>query len=406
MMATAPDSPALSSTATRAGAGRPRVALVCDLVEENWPSMQLVADMLGRHLELDHSGQWEMARLCPSMRRHFSVLPGSRAFWNNADRLTNRFVDYPLWLRHERAAFDLFHIVDHSYSQLVHQLPAERTVVTCHDLDTFRCLLEPSAEPRPGWFRAMSRRILKGFEKAAHVITVSATTRDAILHYGLLPAERVTVVHNGVHPACTPAPDPSADEAASRLLPAKTADAFWLLHVGSTIPRKRIDVLLRVFAAVRAEIPGARLVRVGAPFTPAQLQLSRDLGIEASIQTLAGVKPEVLAAIYRRADVLLQPSESEGFGLPVVEALACGCPVIASDIPVLREVGGPAAIYAMAGDIAAWRDAVLALHKERAQPSWELRSQLGVLQAARFSWAETADQVARIYDMVLRKSNA
>jgi glycosyltransferase involved in cell wall biosynthesis len=406
MMATAPESSALSPAIPQGSVRRPRVALVCDLVEENWPSMQLVADMLLQNLEASYSQQLETTRLCPRMRRHFALpLPGPRQFWNNADRLTNRFIDYPLWLRGKRAAFDLYHIIDHSYSQLVHQLPADRTVVTCHDLDTFRCLLEPDREPRPGWFCAMSRRILSGLQKAAHVVTVSGATRDDILRYGLLPPERITVVHNGVHPACSPVPDPAADAAVSQLLPAKAAGTFWLLHVGSTIPRKRLDVLLRVFAAVRAESPQARLVRVGGPFTDAQLQLVRDLNIEDSIHVLSGLTPSVLAAVYRRTDLLLQTSDSEGFGLPVVEALACGCPVVASDIPVLREVGGSAAAYCPAGDIASWKETIVRLKEEWTpdQRARQLRSQQGMVQAARFSWAETANGVARVYDAVLRQ---
>ena len=408
MMATAPNSSARSPAVTEGIARPPRVALVCDLVEENWPSMQLVADMLLEHLELSHPKQWEAARLCPKMRRHFALLPGPPQFWNNADRLTNRFIDYPLWLRRQRSEFDLYHIVDHSYSQLVHQLPSERTVVTCHDLDTFRCLLEPSQEQRPRWFRAMSRRILSGMQKAAHVITVSETTREEILRYGLLPPERVTVVHNGVHPACSPVPDSTADAAVSRLLPSKAAGTLWLLHVGSTIPRKRMDVLLRVFAAVRAELPQVHLVRVGGQFTPAQLQLAKDLNLEDSIHVVSGLTPGILAAVYRRADLLLQTSESEGFGLPVVEALACGCPVVASDIPVLREVGGSAAVYCPVGDIARWKDAVVQLVRERASDkhSWELRSQKGIAHAARFSWMETASRVTAIYQAVLHRNTS
>lgn len=403
MMAIAPNSSALSPAIPQEIVRRPRVALVCDLVEENWPSMQLVADMVLEHLELSHSKQLEAVRLCPRMRRHFALpLPGPRHFWNNADRLTNRFIDYPLWLRRLRSEFDLFHIVDHSYAQLVHHLPAERTVVTCHDLDTFRCLLEPSHEPRPGWFRAMSRRILSGLEKAAHVVAVSSVTRDEILRYGLAPSERVTVIHNGVHPAYSPVPDLAADAAASRLLPAKAGE-LWLLNVGSTIPRKRMDVLLRVFAAIRAELPQVHLVRVGSEFTPAQLQLARNLKLEDSIHLLSGLTSGVLAAVYRRADLLLQTSENEGFGLPVLEALACGCPVLASDIPVLHEVGGSAAGYCPVGDIVGWRDAVVRLAREWAtdRRARERRSQEGVAHAAHFSWAEAAGQLTRVYESVL-----
>src|SRR5208282_118440 len=135
-------------------------------------------------------------------------------------------------------AFDLFHLIDHSYSQLIHALPAGRTIVTCHDLDTFRCVLEPERQPRPRWFRAMAERILSGFRKAAHVIAVSEATRDEILRLGLHPASRVTVISNGVHPSCSPLPNPEADSQLRCLLPIDSQGGIWLLNVGSSMPRK------------------------------------------------------------------------------------------------------------------------------------------------------------------------
>src|SRR4029077_15265298 len=138
-----------------------------------------------------------------------------------------------------------------------------------------------------------------------------------------------------------------------------------LLHVGSTIDRKRIDVLLEVFAAVRAARRDARLIRVGGPFTGAQRAQARDHGIADAIAVLPFVDRGTLAAIYRRAALTLLPSEREGFGLPLVESLACGTPMIAADIPVLRELGQDAVGYAGLADVAAWRDAILALLAER-----------------------------------------
>src|SRR5690242_12820499 len=317
------------------GTSRPRIAIVRDLVEENWPSMELVPDMLFEHLNLHHSGEFAATQLCPPMQRYFRRLPlrGKCAFCFNADRLLNRFVNYPRWLQRRAPQFDLFHIIDHSYGQLLHNLPAERTVVTCHDLDTFRCLLDPAKESRPLWFRSMTQRILEGFRKAAHVIAVSGATRDEILRHGLVSPERVTVVHNGVHPSCSRLPDPAADDDAARLLPDDSGGAVWVLNVGSVAPRKRIDTLLRVFAAIRRNIPQARLVRVGGGFTPAQLHLARELNVENAVLVLPSLPRNILAAVYRRATLLLLPSEAEGFGLPLNEALACGCPVVASDIP-------------------------------------------------------------------------
>jgi glycosyltransferase involved in cell wall biosynthesis len=175
-----------------------------------------------------------------------------------------------------------------------------------------------------------------------------------------------------------------------------------LLHVGSTIPRKRIDVLLDVFAAVRAVRPDARLVRVGGAFTAEQRVRARDLGILDGIVILPFVDRATLGAVYRRAAMALLPSDREGFGLPVVEALGCGTPVIASDIAVLREVGGDAVDYCAVGDVPAWRDAILRLADERtAQPErWQLRSDKGIARAADFSWSRYAAAVAEVYRAV------
>ena len=97
----------------------------------------------------------EAGRLCPPFRRVATRLPavGRRNAAFNADRLLNRFVLFPRYARRSAARFDLFHVVDHTYAQLVHALPAGRAGVYCHDLDAFRCLLDPAADPRPRWFR-------------------------------------------------------------------------------------------------------------------------------------------------------------------------------------------------------------------------------------------------------------
>jgi glycosyltransferase involved in cell wall biosynthesis len=376
-----------------------RVAVVCDLREENWHSMNLVADALIGSLESGHAGQLSAARVCPPLRRRFSRAGESAGRRFNADRLFNRFLDYPRHVARRRPEFDLFHVVDHSYAQLVHQLPAERTVVTCHDLDTFRCLLEPEQEPRSRAFRAMTRRVLDGLRKAARVTCDSAHTRDQLVSHGLLPPSRVTVVYNGVSPVYTPKPDPQADAEAQRLLAPRGADPADLLHVGSTVGRKRVDVLLRVFAGVRREFPQARLVRVGGAFTEKQLKLVEELRLGDAVVVLPFLEERVLAAVYRRAALLLQPSEREGFGLPVVEAAASGLPVLASDLPVLREVGGTATTFRAPGDVAAWTEAALGLlHERREDPARRAaRRAGGVSHAARFSWDEYARGMVSIY---------
>ncbi|HEX7313460.1 MAG TPA: glycosyltransferase [Pyrinomonadaceae bacterium] len=376
-----------------------RVAVVCDLREENWHSMNLVADSLIERLGAGHAEQFRAARVCPPLRRRFSRAGETEGRRFNADRLFNRLLDYPRHVARRRAEFDIFHVVDHSYAQLVHHLPAERTVVTCHDLDTFRCLLEPDAEPRPRLFRAMTRRVLDGLRKAARVTCDSEQTRAQLLAHDIVPPERVAVVHNGVSTLYAPAPDAEADAEARRLLGPTCAEAPELLHVGSTVARKRLDVLLRVFAEVRREFKGARLVRVGGEFTESQLALVDELRLRDTIVVLPFLEARVLAAAYRRAALLLQPSEREGFGLPVAEALASGLPVLASDLPVLREVGGDAASYRAAGDVMGWAEGAVSLLRQREEEParWAARRAAGLAHARRFSWEEYARRMVSIY---------
>ena len=117
-----------------------RVAVVCDFPEEGWASMDLTGEQVVAHLNRGCADGVRASRFCPPFRHRLA---------RNADRFLNRFWDYPRALRPvvRRGEFDLYHVVDHSYSQLVHGLPPGRAVVTCHDLDTFRCLLDPAASP-------------------------------------------------------------------------------------------------------------------------------------------------------------------------------------------------------------------------------------------------------------------
>jgi len=380
-----------------------RVAIVCDFAEEQWPSMDLAAAMLLGFLARDHHGRIEARAIRPRFVRRLSRLGNSTGPVFNADRLINRFVDYPRALCSVRDRFDLFHIIDHSYSHLVRELPPGRAVVTCHDLDTFRCILDPAREHRSRPFRAMVRRIMDGLHRAARVCCVSEATRAAVLVNGLTPPHRAVTISNGVHPAYSPGPGAESDRAAAAILGPPREGVIDLLHVGSTISRKRLDLLLQTFAAVRRAFPAVRLVRVGGPFTPAQAALAGQLGVASSIVVAPFVGVRTLASIYRRATLLLMPSDAEGFGLPVVEALACGTVALASDLPAIREVAGDAIEYAPPANLAAWISAASALLEERTHhPSrWAARRMAGVERARRFSWSEAAARTARLYRELL-----
>jgi glycosyltransferase involved in cell wall biosynthesis len=374
-----------------------RLALICDFQEEGWHSMNLVADQLHLSLLSPLRGVAPVKVRPPMMMLTSRLTWASRRTLRNFDRFANRFLHYPAHIRRLRESFDLFHVIDHSYSHLVHELPANRTIVTCHDVDTFGSVTSPVRERRSWLFRRMTERILDGFRKAAHIVCVSGTTRDEVIRCEFAPASRVSVIHNGLNSTYGAEPDPESDGELTRYL-GPQAD-IELLHVGSTIPRKRIDLLLQIFARLRNSFPSARLIRVGGPFTEQQAVLASRLGVDKAVVELPYLEERVLASLYRRVSLVIQTSEAEGFGLPVAEALACGAVVVASDIPVLREIGGSSAQYCAVGDIDLWQREIRKLIETRKdQPvEWMRLRSGGISRAAEFRWDVAAARLRELY---------
>ncbi|NVJ05893.1 glycosyltransferase [Myxococcus sp. AM001] len=373
--------------------------------EEGWPSMDLVGEALLEGLAAQPS-QVHATAVRPVMPAVLRRLPrvGARNAAFNADRLLTRFGLYPGRALFTRGQYDAFHVVDHTYAQLVHALPASRTGVYCHDLDAFRSVLEPRREPRPAWFRAMARAQLAGLERAAIVFHSTQAVRAELLAHGVVPESRLVWAPYGVSPEYRPEPATgvaSGTPDASEAVLAPLGGRPYLLHVGSAIPRKRLDVLFAVFAALRARSPELRLVQQGGALNDTQRAQVAALGIGDALLQPPRQERATLAGLYRRAAAVLVTSEAEGFGLPVIEALACGAPVVASDLPVLREVGAEACTYCPVGDVPAWVESVTSLLTGHgAQPSREAR----LARAARFTWAAHARTVLDAYLRLLDTS--
>jgi glycosyltransferase involved in cell wall biosynthesis len=304
----------------------------------------------------------------------------------------NRFWDYPQYLKKKVNEFDLFHVSDHSYAQLVHVLPPERTGVFCHDIDAFRSLLEPTIEPRPAWYREMSRRILTGLQKAAIVFYTTTEVKNQIEHYNLLESSRLIKAPLGISSEFSLIDQ--ANQPTDQDILKQVGETPFLLHVGSCISRKRIDILLKVFAEVRKSRPELRLVKVSGDWTNDQLGQINRLGLEQSIVYLKGLTRSQIATLYRKATLVLLTSEAEGFGLPVIEALACGAIIVASDIPVLREVGGRAVNYCRVGEISTW---VKTVDQLVINPNYSPELGIRLAQAQKYSWSTHADTIAEAY---------
>jgi glycosyltransferase involved in cell wall biosynthesis len=271
-----------------------------------------------------------------------------------------------------------------------------RRVVTFHDL-TFFILPERYPRSRVVYFRSMSWAAAKA---ASMLICPSQTIRDDITRILHVPAEKVRPIPYAAAPEFRPIDDsPVLDRLRyNHLLP----DRF-VLSVGSLEPGKNRATLLKAFAELRRRgveqklvVTGQRAWKYGADF-----RLAEDLGLKGHVVFTGYIPPEDMPALYNAADLFVFPSLYEGFGLPVLEAMACGVPVVASKASSIPEVAGDAALLIDPRDERALRDAM-----ERVLKDTDLRADLrrrGLERAATFSWEKSAQEHIAVYEEALRK---
>lgn len=368
------------------GETKTSLAVLCDLLEERWFSMDLLADML-----IDHAGAVpnvvveRVRHTLPNGLARLATSSGERPLerWSRKVGLgLGRYVSYPLGLLGHRARFDWFHVADHSYSHLLFELPEGRSGVYCHDIDAFRPLLE--APRRSPAHRALARMLLAGLRRARVVFHSTLAVRDDILGHALVPEERLVYAPYGVAPEFRPEPT-AADARLAELSP-------FVLHVGSLIPRKNPGFLLKLLVELCKAVPGLTVFQVGGRWTREQRDTLARAGVGDRVHQIESLGRSELAPYYRAAKVVVLPSTAEGFGLPVVEALACGTPVVASDIPVLAQVGGEGTLLCPVDDLAAWRSTV-----ERVLGGNGPTREACLRSAASYTWTKHAETILGVY---------
>lgn len=271
-----------------------------------------------------------------------------------ARQLLPRPLLYEAWLRVGRPALHGVgrqHVV-HAPSVAVPPPGPAALVVTVHDAAPE---LYPEAFPARGL--RFHRLGLAAAARADAVITVSQAAAAEIADLTPIPADRITVVPNGVEPRPgTPAADARA------LADLGLAGRRFVLWVGSLEPRKGVSTLVAAMAELRRRGGHDDVLTVLAGFTgwmrDDALPAADRATLGDSLRQVGRVSEDQLWALYRHAEVLACPSRHEGFGLPVVEAMSQGTPVVASDIPALREVAGGAAMLVPPAAVAAWADAL------------------------------------------------
>jgi len=267
------------------------------------------------------------------------------------------------------------------------------TVVTVHDL---MWLEQPElVEGRPLMRRIRQRYYQQGMRwamrRATRLIAVSEATRARMVAQVPECEERIRVTHNAADARFGPATDASAAaEQAAQLI---GSHAPYYLVVGKNEPYKAHELALTAFAAAANDDELLVLIQRTSGGRGLR-ELAERLGIAPRLRFLPTVSAEGLTSLLQSARALIQPSLVEGFGIPVLEGMACGCPIVASDTPALVEVLGGAGLHAPVGDAAALGAALRRLRTPGLAA--ELR-QRGLARARHFSWERTARETLAIY---------
>ncbi|MRG60571.1 glycosyltransferase [Agromyces sp. CFH 90414] len=292
--------------------------------------------------------------------------------------------DRVAWARGElfavsRAARRVGAALIHAPANLGPARSAVPVVLTIHDLLPFR---HPEYVPGPyaGVLRTMNRLAARA---AARVLTVSESSADDIRRYLHVPDSRIDVV-------------PLAGSASGATAPAKgsSRSGDLLLSVGNRMPHKNFPRLLEALATIRKP-DRPRLVITGSHGDdPLRADVER-LGLADHVELRGWVTADELDRLYRDATAYVFPTRFEGFGLPALEAMTRGCPLIASDLPVIREIAGDAAIYTDTTDAQALADAIV--HVTGDAKLRQRMSRAGLDRASEFSWERTAAGTRRVF---------
>ncbi|BAY65895.1 group 1 glycosyl transferase [Calothrix brevissima NIES-22] len=370
-----------------------RVVIVRRLPKASF-SMDVYADGLVSGLKAVRP-DWEIIELTPNS---YSLTNKKTSWLQGIEKYYQRYWRYPATVKQQVA--DIFHIIDHSDAHIVQWLRGNQqpVVVTCHDLINF---IDPEniQDQAKLPFVSMTawKYAIKGLKQSDRIICVSNhTAKDAtqLLH---TPTERLKVVHNGVEPDFYPLP--AEEIAAFRHQQGLTPNTLCLLNVGSNHPRKNVTTILQVLEILNSQGMDVHFWKTGADFTDEQKTFIQKHNLTPCITYLGKPDKNTLRQIYNAADILLAPSIYEGFGITILEAMACKTAVISSNATSLPEVVGDAGILVEPLDVQAMVEAI-----QRIQQDSHYHQQLiqqGLVRVKNFTWEKAAAQVAEVYESLL-----
>lgn len=375
-----------------------KVLLIGNYVPDGQTSMLAFKRILER--ELPHAG-CELRVLTPP--RRVLRVPTTSRLWKWLGYVDKFILFIPLIARHLRWA-DVVHVTDHSNGMYIPWVKKKPNIITCHDVIAVQAAKGMVEGWNVSWTgRLFQRLIVKGLAAADLVTCVSDLTRRELLALGLAQESRVSVVQNGLNDDFRPVPPEEAQPLIEGL--GISVHDKYLIHVGWDLARKNRRTVLEAFIALQERAaasgvaaPVEQLLFVGPELVPEMAELARKHGVADRVKTVQGVAHEQLRALYANATALLFPSLQEGFGWPIIEAQACGCPVFTSDLAPMNEIGGPGAVYVDPNDPAAIAAAV-----EQAAPRFDEMRRLGLENATHYSAAQMASNYVAAYRRVIEE---
>jgi glycosyltransferase involved in cell wall biosynthesis len=380
---------------TDAPAGSPRrVVLVCDA---SGPQTGL-----GRYWRMVHEG---LGRAGLESLPIMPTLPPLPEATYQLMRLLGRdlralLTNYPMWCSYPEA--DIYHLMTQTLgSLLLLRKPSAKVVVTVHDIFPYMLRNER-------WFRHMTNTdrlfhglAMLGLKRADHLIAISAYTKRCLVELLGIAPEKITVIHHGIDPErFRPVPVPGWVREKYQLPEGRR----YLLYVGSEDPRKKLATLVHALAQVRHRLPDVELIKAGRSHFENErrslVELAEELGVRAAIHFLEDIPEEHLPLLYNLAELYVTPSPYEGFGFPVLEAMACGIPVVYANAGSLPEIAGTAGIAVTPGDSEGLANALLRVLTYREQQS-AMRT-AGRERAAEFTWTGTTDRILTVYRRMIQ----
>jgi glycosyltransferase involved in cell wall biosynthesis len=322
------------------------------------------------------------------------ALPGPNFTWCPT-RLTERWLArlwyrlrLPLWIEAWTGSLDLFHAPDFF---LPPAKPGTPTIVTIHDLSFVR---EPSTT-MPGMEAHLNKWVPNSVRRADHVIAVSEATRQDLIELYQTPPEKITTLYHGVTAEFKPVEEP--DSLTTVRHKYGLGERPFILSVGTIQARKNYKRLVQAFAQIDKSFSLVIAGSKGWYYNDIFVEVARH-GLEKRVHFPGFVAEADLSALYNAASLFVYPSLYEGFGLPVLEAMACGTPVITSNQSSLPEVVGEAGLRVDPYDVVALTTAMSQVLSDTT-----LQQQLakaGQEQAKKFTWEGMATKLLKLYQIL------